>query len=78
MYAITYLSGHCGLNYPSLGMRSNLIGHIVLTNIGTLGFDGGHAPLAPPMKTIGLICTGRINKKPVVMENDEIKIQSMI
>lgn len=40
-----------------------------------LGYDQGFAPIAPPLKAIGLFCTGRIVKKPVVMENDEIKVQ---
>ena len=78
MHTLTYLSGCCGLDFPALGLKSTTFGHAVLTNIGMLGYDQGFAPIAPPMRCMGLFCTGKITKKPVVMENDEIKIQSMM
>ena len=55
------------------------MGHMVLTNVGTLGYHSGIAPLAPPMHQMALLCTGKIEKRPIVdQQTDEIKIGHMM
>jgi hypothetical protein len=49
------------------------MGHFILTNIGTLGMQQGFAPLCPPMRSMGLICAGKTEKRAVVV-NGEIKV----
>lgn len=66
LFVATYLSICCGWTINALSLRSDRFGHAVLTNIGTLGFEQGFAPLCPPMHSIGLLCTGAIIKKPIV------------
>jgi len=55
-------------------MNPKTFGHVIVTNIGTLGYDQGFAPLCPPMHALALICTGKIEKKPIVNEAGEIVI----
>lgn len=58
-------------------MKGNAFGHAVLTNIGTLGLETGFAPLPCPIHCMFIICTGKITKKPVVI-NDKIEIREMM
>jgi hypothetical protein len=74
---LTYISVGLGIGIPALGVRTEQFGHSVLTNVGSLGYQQGFAPLCPPMRGMGLFCIGAIQKKAVVV-NDEIVIQSMM
>jgi len=66
IFIMSYLSVACGNDIPPLGLKKDSFGHIVLTNIGTLGLSRGYAPLAPPMHCMGLFCIGAMEKRPVV------------
>lgn len=72
----TYISVSAGVAIPALGLRENF-GHIVLTNIGSIGYQQGFAPMCPPMRSMGLFCIGGVEKKPVVVD-DKIVIQEMM
>lgn len=63
-----------------MGLNSKSFGHIVLTNVGTLGFHSAIAPLCPPVHQLGLICTGKIEKRAIVdtKDGDKIKVASMM
>jgi hypothetical protein len=69
MMISTYLTLAVGINITPLGLRSDSFGHIILTNVGTLGYQQGFAPLCPPMRTLGIFCTGMIEKKAVVIDD---------
>ena len=66
-----------GLNIPPLALRNDSFGHIILTNIGTLGLSRGYAPLCPPMHALGLFCIGKIEKRPIVDESGQIVVADM-
>ena len=59
-------------------MRNDQFGHTVLTNVGPLGYKEAFAPLCPIAHTTSLICTGAIEKRPVVNEKGEIEIADMM
>lgn len=48
-----------------------------MTNIGTLGLEQGFAPLPCPMHQMFIICSGKVTKKPVVVD-DKIVIKEMM
>lgn len=76
MTIATYLSVSAGVEIPALGLRENF-GHIILTNIGSIGYQQGFAPMCTPMRSMGLFCIGAVEKKPVVLD-DEIVIREMM
>ena len=49
----------------------------MLTNVGSLGYKQGIAPLCPPVRALGLFCFGRAEKRAVVDENDNIVVQTI-
>ena len=78
MFIFSYLSIAVGQDIAPLGLRKDSFGHIILTNIGTLGLARGYAPLCPPMHAVGLFCIGAIEKRPVVDKvTGEIIVQDM-
>ena len=58
-------------------MKANAFGHVVLTNIGSIGLEYGFAPLPCPMHACIVACAGKITKKPVVRD-DQIVIRDMM
>ncbi|CDW81108.1 2-oxo acid dehydrogenase acyltransferase [Stylonychia lemnae] len=64
----SYLGQCVGLSIPPLGIRGNAFGHAVLTNIGTMGLEQGFAPLPCPFHSMFIICSGKVMKKPVVID----------
>ncbi len=66
-----------GLYMPFLKIPPDPFGSIMLTNIGTLGLTTGMVALFPIGKLPAVIAMGKIEKKPVVID-DEIKIRSIL
>lgn len=52
-------------------------GHLVITNIGTIGLEAGFAPIPCPIGPMITICSGKIQKAPVVVD-DQIVIRPMM
>ena len=48
-FITTYLGVACGYPLAPLGLHRKSWGHVVLTNVGTMGFDSAFAPLCPPL-----------------------------
>jgi len=69
MHWATYLSINCGYDLKALGARSDQFGHVVLSNVGTLGLRAGYAPLCPPMRATMLVCIGKVRNEPAVAED---------
>ena len=67
-----------GYNIKPLGIRNDQFGHSVLTNVGPLGYKEAFAPLCPIAHTTSLICTGMIEKRPIVGDNGEIIVADMM
>jgi pyruvate dehydrogenase E2 component (dihydrolipoamide acetyltransferase) len=58
-------------------LKANAFGHVVLTNIGSIGLEYGFAPLPCPMHACIVACAGKITKKPVV-KDDQVVIRDMM
>ncbi len=58
-------------------MKANAFGHVVLTNIGSIGLEQGFAPIPCPMHCSICVCTGKVTKKPVVVD-DQIVIRDIM
>ena len=57
-FCLTYLAANVGLNLSPFGVRGDTFGHIVLTNVGGMGFKEGFAPLCPPVHAFAYLCVG--------------------
>lgn len=68
-----------GLNlwHKALGVPRDSFGSIMITNVGSLGLDGGYAPLVPYSRCPAVMVLGSINDKAIVVDG-EIKIQKQI
>ena len=73
----TYLSLAVGVSIKPLGLSPEAFGHVILTNVGGMGYQQGFAPLCPPMRSIGLFAVGTTRKMPWVVDN-EIVIQDIM
>ncbi len=75
--ACSYLAQNVGISIKALSLKANAFGHVVLTNIGTLGLEKGFAPIPSPMHCCIVACVGKITKRPVVV-NDQIVIRDIM
>lgn len=66
-----FLVYNIGLNIPSLGLVADPFGSAMLTSVGALNSPPGFAPIVPPSRCPFLICLGRIERKPWVV-NDHV------
>lgn len=48
-----------------------------MTNIGSIGIEEGFAPLPTAIRAMFIVCTGKAEKRPVVV-NDNIEIRTML
>ena len=78
LYILTYIGMQLGISIKPIGLRNDQFGHTVLTNVGPLGYKEAFAPLCPIAHTTSLICTGTIEKRPIVNEKGEIEIADMM
>lgn len=78
MFFGTYVSTVLGIEFKPLGLSSKTFGHIVVTNVGTLGYTSAFAPLCPPVHQLALLCTGAIQKRPIVDDEGNIKVANMM
>lgn len=60
-----------------LGLDANSFGSFLITNIGTLGLDGGFPALLPSSNISFVLVLGGIQKKPVVID-DQIVIRRIM
>jgi len=77
IHIVSYSNMNLGIAVKAMGMKKNVMGHFVLTNIGTLGMQQGFAPLCPPCRVMGYTCMGASDKKPAAV-GDKIEIQDMV
>ena len=78
LFIATYLGTLLGFENKAIGLKNDQFGHSILTNVGPLGYKMAFAPLCPIAHTMSLICTGKIEKKPIVNDAGEIEIASMM
>lgn len=46
-----WFAGTLGLDLAPLSIKAEKLGHVILSNVGTLGIEKGFAPLVPAMPT---------------------------
>ena len=82
MFIFTYIAATLGISIPPINLHNDSLGHLILTNVGTLGYNSGFAPLATNLHQMSLICCGKIEKRAIVETTadgvDNIKIASMM
>ena len=57
-YALTYLAVVIGINIDFTSITKKQFGHVVITNVGTLGYNSAIAPLCPGVHQMALLCCG--------------------
>ena len=55
-----------------MNIKANQWGQVILTNVGSLGLEAGFAPMPPPLHGMFLVCTGKCEKRPVVVDNQVV------
>lgn len=78
LYVLPYIAANLGISLNFMGVRSDTFGHIVVTNVGPMGYTSAFAPLCPPLQQMALICTGTIQKRPIVKEDGKIEAANMM
>jgi len=68
MHMVAYTAANLGFNLPGFGDNTRKLGHIVISNVGSMDFDMAFAPLCSPMFAQCMLCIGKIFKKPVYDE----------
>ena len=74
---VGYMSEECGWNLPMFKVKENSFGHVVLTNVGSMGMAAAFAPLPVHVRCEMLLCSGCVEKKAVVID-DKIEIRPMM
>ena len=74
------MAAQLGITLSALGLKPDTFGHMVITNVGPMGFTSAYAPLCPPLHSIALMCTGTIEKRTYVdtKDDDKIKVANMM
>lgn len=66
-----------GFKIKSLGISEESFGSIVVTNVGSIGLTNSFPALMPMAKLPAVIAVGKVEKRPVVIE-DEIVIRTIL
>ena len=79
LHAITYCAANIGVSLPGGGVKPEQMGHVMISNIGTLGIEIGYAPLCSPTFCQLVVCFGAARKVPVYDElTDSIVAKQII
>lgn len=65
---IKFIIVDLGLSIPALGLSSQSFGTFVVSNIGTLGLDGGYPALLPTGNISLVVILGRVRDMPWVVD----------
>lgn len=69
---IRFLMIDLGLSLPALGLSSQSFGSFIVSNIGTLGLDGGYPALMPTGNISLVLILGRVRDMPWVHEGQVV------
>lgn len=78
MFVLSYLAAQLGFSFKPLGLKADSFGHIVITNVGTLGYTSAAAPICPVVHAMAYICTGAIQKRACVDDDDKIVVKKVM
>ena len=72
----SYLALHCNFDFGVLS--GDTFGQLLVTNIASLNYTSAAAPLCPLLHSMGALCVGSTEKRPIVdKETGVIKIANM-
>ncbi len=69
---IRFLLLDLGISLPTLGLSSQSFGTYIVSNIGTLGLDGGYPALMPTGNISLVLILGRVRDMPWVHEGQVV------
>ncbi len=69
---ISFLTYGLNLNLEKFGVPKDAFGSMMITNIGSLGFDSAFVPLASYTKIPLIFALGKIKTEPVCLEDNSI------
>ena len=75
---IRFITNTLNLNIRALGIPKDPFGGLMITNIGSLGFDSAFAPLPPYSEVPFLIALGKSRFNPVCDDNGKIEAKKQI
>jgi pyruvate dehydrogenase E2 component (dihydrolipoamide acetyltransferase) len=70
--AISFLNYSLNINFRPLGIPKDAFGGLMITNIGSLGFDSAFVPIAPYTRIPMVMALGKIGWNPVCAEDGTI------
>jgi len=70
--SISFLNYSLNINFKPLGVPKDAFGGLMITNIGSLGFDSAFVPIAPYTRIPMVMALGKIGWNPVCNESGEI------
>ena len=77
-FCLSYIGSAIGIPLPPFGLGPDSTGHVVLTNVGSFGYQMGFAPLCPPVHQMALLCAGQIEKRAMIDEDDKVVVKQMM
>lgn len=69
---ISFINYSLNINFKPLGVPVDAFGGLMITNIGSLGFDSAFVPIAPYTRIPMIIALGKIKWNPVCNDRGEI------
>jgi pyruvate dehydrogenase E2 component (dihydrolipoamide acetyltransferase) len=75
---IRFINYNLNLSISALGIPKDPFGGLMITNIGSLGFDSAFAPLPPYTEVPFLIALGKIKYEPICDEQGNIEAKKMV
>lgn len=75
---LRFLVHELGLKLPIKGLSTDMFGSVMLTNVGSLGLSYAYTALMPASNLSFVVSIGKVERKPIVDENDQIIIRSMM
>lgn len=73
----SYITTNIGLPINYLCLAASPLGHFYVQDVGQYGMQQGYMPLTGHLRVMGVACTGKVRKVPVVV-GDEIVVQDMM
>lgn len=67
---IRFLMLDLGVSFPSLGLSAQSFGTFIVSNVGTIGLDGGYPALMPTGNISLVLIMGRVRDMPWVHEGE--------
>jgi hypothetical protein len=65
----SYITTNIGLPINYLGLAASPLGHFCVQDVGQYGMQQGYMPLTGHLRVMGLACTGKVRKEPVVVDD---------